>query len=139
MFRSDFTAAEFGLVYSSVYRALCRESHNNVGALNSRHFRHEDGKLQVVIFKTPDDLDVTMILDSITSTLCTAGCLLTTTSNPKVWLSCFKSPKSFNPGGNPTPSPRDREVSPGASPLAGYLLPLAPLPQDDEILGIRLM
>jgi len=68
-----FTLAEFGLVYSSVYRALCRESHNNVGALTSRHFRHENGKFHVVIFKKPDDLDVVTIFDSITSTLCTAG------------------------------------------------------------------
>lgn len=68
-----FTAAEFGLIYSSAYRALCRESHNNVGALNSRHFRQEDGKFHVVIFKKPDDLDVITILDNITSTLCTAG------------------------------------------------------------------
>lgn len=61
-----FTAAEFGLVYSTVYRALCRESHNNAGALTSRHFRHENGIFHVVIFKTPDDLDVITILEGRT-------------------------------------------------------------------------
>ncbi|WP_421445829.1 DUF5677 domain-containing protein [Agrobacterium tumefaciens] len=68
-----FKAAEFEHIYASVYRSLCREAHNNVGALTERHFRHENGKFEVVIFKSRDDLDVVTILDSITSTLCTAG------------------------------------------------------------------
>nr|WP_246716622.1 DUF5677 domain-containing protein [Rhizobium ruizarguesonis] len=54
-----FTLAGMNSVYRSIYRVLCTESHNNVRALMSRHFRFDSGDVPAppgtvrVLFRPP--------------------------------------------------------------------------------------
>ncbi|ANV25573.1 MULTISPECIES: DUF5677 domain-containing protein [Rhizobium/Agrobacterium group] len=60
--------------YRSIYNSLCNESHNNLRALTSRHFReNEDGSLDLVIFDTPTREDLAATLDTFIATLNTSN------------------------------------------------------------------
>ncbi len=56
-------------IYRSIYSSLCSDSHNNIGALNHRHFRPRDGDLDLVIFDVPLKTDLAATLDMFISIL----------------------------------------------------------------------
>ncbi|MGO7981461.1 DUF5677 domain-containing protein [Rhizobium johnstonii] len=56
--------------YRSIYNSLCNESHNNVRALISRHFRTgEDGEQRLSIFEDTDSNSVSASLDACNTIL----------------------------------------------------------------------
>ncbi|MGO6844147.1 hypothetical protein ELH67_33030 (plasmid) [Rhizobium ruizarguesonis] len=64
-----FTLAGMNSVYRSIYRVLCTESHNNVRALMSRHFRFDSGDVELVIFDAPRETDRVASLDGFITVL----------------------------------------------------------------------
>jgi len=50
-------------VYRSIYNSLCNDSHNNIRALTSRHFRSHQEGLDMVIFDKPSRTDLAATID----------------------------------------------------------------------------
>ena len=59
-----FKAAGMENEYRSIYNSLCNDSHNNIRALTSRHFRPREDDLHMVIFDKPTREDLAATLDS---------------------------------------------------------------------------
>lgn len=55
--------------YRSIYNSLCNDSHNNIRALTSRHFRIHDKGHELVIFDKPSREDLAATLDSFIAIL----------------------------------------------------------------------
>jgi len=57
LIHNRLTKAGDGGLYNTFYNGLCRESHNNIDALISRHIEEKDGRFQMVLFNAADDAD----------------------------------------------------------------------------------
>ncbi|WP_027665302.1 DUF5677 domain-containing protein [Rhizobium leguminosarum] len=64
-----FKAAGLEHEYRSIYNSLCNDSHNNIRALTSRHFRPREHGLDMVIFDKPTREDLAATLDSFIAIL----------------------------------------------------------------------
>lgn len=68
-----FKAAGLEHEYRSIYNSLCNDSHNNIRALTSRHFRPRENGLDMVIFDKPTRDDLAATLDSFIAILNTSN------------------------------------------------------------------
>ncbi|OYR18269.1 DUF5677 domain-containing protein [Brucella thiophenivorans] len=64
-----FKMAGMEEIYRSIYNSLCNESHNNIRALNDRHFRQKAEGAEIVIFDQPTKIDLAATLDCFIATL----------------------------------------------------------------------
>jgi len=61
-----FQSAGMEHEYRSIYNSLCNDSHNNLRALTSRHFRRKtDHEIEIVVFEEPNDEDIIVSLDTL--------------------------------------------------------------------------
>jgi hypothetical protein len=60
-----FATAGLAQVYESLYWSLSIDAHNNISALQDRHFGEKDGRLQVMVFKDNRPGQLAMYYDAL--------------------------------------------------------------------------
>jgi hypothetical protein len=60
-----FAAAGLEHVYESLYWSLSIDAHNNISALQDRHFGEKDGRLQIMVFKDNRPGQLAMYYDAL--------------------------------------------------------------------------
>lgn len=67
--REKFRLAGMEEEYLSVYKSLCDETHNSIGALTTRHIRGADYDEEVVIFERLDPVDADSVYNGLAAIL----------------------------------------------------------------------
>ncbi|MEZ7196172.1 DUF5677 domain-containing protein [Pseudodesulfovibrio karagichevae] len=65
LIKSRLEKAGDGGLYNTFYNWFCRESHNNIDALISRHIEEIDGRFQMVLFNDADSLRFFRVIGGI--------------------------------------------------------------------------
>jgi hypothetical protein len=60
-----FGAAGLAHIYESLYFSLSLDAHNNISALQDRHFGEKDGRLQIMVFKDNRPGQLAMYYDAL--------------------------------------------------------------------------
>lgn len=70
--------AEVGMLnaYMAIYNTLCSEGHNNIRALQERHFEAANGRIEIVVFKPQRESHMLAMIDLYIDPLCSGIAML---------------------------------------------------------------